>query len=448
MSEYVFERRDSVEPARVAPDYGASLRRQQMVGFAVIAVFAGTLGVWSIATRLNGAVATSGQFVVASEVKKVQHPTGGVVGELLVKDGDHVQAGAVVLRLDQTIARTNVQIVTKQLNELAVRVARLEAERDSLPALSISPELEARRDKPEIARLIAAETRLFNLRRDAMKGQQSQLRKRIAQRNDEIRGLKAQQAAKEREAAIISTELVGVQRLYERNLIQLTRLSQLQRQQASVEGERGQLTAAIAQSQGSIAETELQIIQIEVDQRAEALKELREIQAREAELVERRTAAADQLRRIDLRAPSSGTIHQLAVHTVGGVLAAGEPAMVIVPDADDLQLEARVAPSDIDQIVPGKTARVKIQAGNQSSNPELSGSVIRISADVTRDEPQGAAYYTIRIAVPRSEVERLAPIKVIAGMQAEAFVETVQRTPIDFLLKPISDRLAHAFRER
>jgi HlyD family secretion protein len=435
-------------PTSAADEHFASLRRLRTTGFGVIALFAGTLGVWSMTAQLHGAVTATGQFVVASDIKKVQHPTGGVVGQLLVKEGDHVQAGDIVLRLDETIARTNVQIVSKQLNELAARTARLEAERDNLDSLAFSDDLVARQGDPEIEQLIVAENRLFSLRRDAREGQQAQLRKRVAQLADEIAGLKAQQDAKVREASIIATELQGVQHLYERNLVNLTRLSELQRQQASLEGQRGQLTAAIAQSEGKIAETELQIIQIDVDVRAEALKELREIQAREGELVERRVAAEDQLRRIDLRAPSAGTVHQLAVHTVGGVLPAGEPAMLVVPDGDDLQLEVQISPRDIDQVEIGKEARIRVQAGNQANNPELAGSVVRIGADVIRDERQGTAYYMVRVAIPRNEIERLAPVVIIAGMQAEAFIETVKRTPLDFLLKPISTRLARAFRER
>lgn len=435
-------------PAQPKPDYLRSLRKQQLIGLSVVGFFAGTLGVWSMTTTLQGAVAAAGQFVVASEVKKVQHPSGGVVGELMVRDGDRVNAGDVVLRLDETLARANYQIVTKQIDEFAVRSLRLAAERDGAPDLSLTPDIEARRAAPEIAQLIAAETRLFEVRRAARDGQRAQLRKRVAQLRDEIKGLKAQQVAKEREAGIIAVELVGVEDLYKRNLIQLTRLSALQRDQASIEGQRGQLIANMAQSEGKIAEIELQIIQIDEDQRAEVMKELREIQSREGELVERRSAAQDQLRRIDLRAPSSGTVHQLTVHTLGGVLQPGEPAMLIVPADDDLQLDARVAPTDIDQISFGQTVRVKVQAGNQASNPELIGKVLRISADISRDERQGTVYYTVRVALPRSEMERLAPVRVIAGMQAEAYIETVPRTPLDFLLKPISTQFDRTFRER
>ncbi|AMJ61156.1 HlyD family type I secretion periplasmic adaptor subunit [Bosea sp. PAMC 26642] len=429
-------------------DYAESLRQQLRLGLIVIGVFVGTLALWSVTTTLQGAVAASGQFVVASDVKKVQHPTGGVVGELLVREGQRVKAGDIVLRLDETVVRANHQILTKQLDEFSVRSSRLDAERDGRQTLTLSPDIKARAGEPDVARLIAAETRLFEVRRMSRDGQRAQLRKRVAQLHDEVIGLAAQQGAKERESEIIKIELEGVQELYKRKLIQLTRLSALQREQASLEGQRGQLIANIAQAEGKIAEIELQIIQIDEDQRAEVMKELREIQGREGELVERRTAAQDQLKRIELRAPNSGTVHQLAMHTVGGVLQAGEAAMLIVPGDDDLQLETRVAPGDIDQISPGQIVRVKVQAGNQSTNPELTGTVARVSADTTRDERQGLVYYTVRVEMPRQEFERLAPIRIMAGMQAEAFIETVQRSPIGFLMKPIQTQMGRTFRER
>ncbi|RYG12727.1 MAG: HlyD family efflux transporter periplasmic adaptor subunit [Burkholderiales bacterium] len=231
-------------------------------------------------------------------------------------------------------------------------------------------------------------------------------------------------------------------------MIQLTRLSALQRDAASLQGQTGQLTAQMAQAEGKIAEIELQIIQLDEDQRSEVMKELREIQAKSGELVERRAAAADQLKRVDLRSPNTGVVHQLAVHTVGGVIQAGEPAMLIIPIEDDLQVEARVLPTDIDQITLGQSARAKVLAGQQSTNPELRGTVVRIAADVTRDDKQSPPFYSVRVALPKSEFERMGETKIIAGMQAEVFIETTVRTPLEYLMKPISDHLGRTFRER
>lgn len=424
------------------------LKRYRRFGFMTMLIFLGSLMSWSVLASLQGAVATAGQFVVASDVKKVQHPTGGVVGELLVKDGDRVNAGDVVIRLDDTLLRANYQIVAKQLDEFAVRRSRLEAERDGAASIELPAEFLQRENSPELTKLLASEQRLFETRRSAKDGQRSQLRKRVTQLHDEIRGLKAQQAAKEEESRIIAIELKGVEDLYRRNLIQLTRLSALQRDAASLQGQTGQLVAQMAQAEGKIAETELQIIQLDEDQRSEVMKELREIQAKTGELVERRTAAADQLKRVDLRSPNTGVVHQLAVHTVGGVIQAGEPAMLIIPVEDDLQVEARVLPTDIDQITLGQSARAKVLAGQQSTNPELRGTVVRIAADVTRDDKQSPPFYSVRIALPKSEFERMGETKIIAGMQAEVFIETTVRTPLEYLIKPISDHLGRTFRER
>jgi HlyD family secretion protein len=426
----------------------SALRRYRRAGVIVIALFAGTLSAWAITTRLKGAVMASGQFVVAGEVKKVQHPTGGVVSELRVREGQHVEAGDMLLRLDETIARANHQIVSRQLDEFAARSARLAAERDGESQLATPPELANRLGEAEIARLLAAEAKLFEARRTARNGQREQLRNRSAQLRDEIAGLQSQRAAKERESEIIATEMIGVADLYKRNLIQLTRLSALQRDQASIQGQRGQLAAQIAQAEGRIAEIELQIIQIGEDTRAETMKELREIQAKQGELAERLTAASDQLRRIELRAPVAGIVHQLAVHTVGGVLNSGEPAMLIVPGQAELQLDVRVAPSDVDQIHTGQSVRVKIHAGNQATMPDLTGTVSRIGADAVKDERLGQAFYTVRISLERSEFKKIQAIRFIAGMQAEAFIETGERSPIDFLLKPLFTHFDRTFRER
>lgn len=425
-----------------------ALRRLGFIGIALIAGFAGTVGLWAATSTLSGAVVAPGQFVVETSVKKVQHPTGGIVEELRVNEGDRVRVGDLLIRLDETVTRANLRVIVNQLDQFAARRARLVAERDGKPSVDTPPEFAARLDSPEIKDLLQAEQTLFAVRRSAREGQRAQLKKRIAQLGDEIQGLKAQQAAKTREAAIIATELKGVHELYAKNLVQLTRVSALERDAASIEGQRGQLLAAIAQAEGKVAETELQIIQIDEELRADAMKELREIQGKEAELVERRVAAEDQLKRVEIRAPSSGYVHQLAVHTVGGVISPAEPAMLIVPTNDALYLEARVAPQDVDQLAVGQRARVKVLAGNQRTTPELAGTVTRIGADVTKDPQAGAVYYLVRVALPRDEAEHLDGLKLMAGMQAEVFLETSERTPFEYLLKPLKDQIGRAFRER
>jgi HlyD family secretion protein len=435
-------------PEKDDGEIGRSLRFGHRIGYASILFFVGSFAAWSLGTHLQGAINTGGQFVVASDVKKVQHPTGGVVGELFVKDGQLVQEGQIVLRLDETMPRANAQIVSKQLDEMGIRAARLEAERDGSQSVLIPPNLLARSDNEEVNRLITSETRLFEIRRSAKDGQRSQLQKRVLQLGDEIRGLQAQKVAKEREAQIIAGELEGVTELYRQNLVQISRLTALQRQAAALDGQIGQYIASIAQSEGKISEIQLQIIQLDEDMRAEAMKELREIQGKSAELVERKIAAEDQLRRVEMRSPSTGTVHQLAVHTVGGVIQPGEIAMLIVPSGDELHMEARVSPTDIDQVSIGQTARVKVQAGNRSTNPELLGSIIRVAADVSKDDKQTPPFYSVRIMIPYKEIERLGDVKILPGMQAEVFIETLNRTPLDYFVKPMTDHFGRMFRER
>jgi HlyD family secretion protein len=428
--------------------FGRSLRGLALAGCVGIALFAGTVGVWAVAATLSGAVVASGQFVVDGNVKKVQHATGGIVGELRVREGERVEQDQVVIRLDDTLTRANLQVVSKQLDELAARRGRVEAERSGKDAIAIAPELAARRHEPEIAELIGAEESLFDARRAARDGQKAQLSQRIGQLHDEIAGLKAQQSGRDSQAVLIEEELGGVRGLYAKNLVSLSRKTQLEREAANLEGQRGQLIAALAQAEGKIAETKLQIIQIDASLREEAMKELREIQGKSAELVERRIAAQDQMKRIEIRSPSAGFVHQLSVHTVGGVISPAEPAMLIVPAEDSLQVEARINPPDIDQIALGQEARVKVHAFNQRTTPELAGKVSRISADTSRDQQTGTTFYTIRVTVPAAEFARLGTNRITAGMQAEVFVRTEDRTPLEYIVKPLQEQIAKAFRER
>lgn len=430
------------------PEFSGSLRRLALVGSASVILFAGTIGVWAVTTTLSGAVVASGQFVVDGNVKKVQHATGGIVGELRVREGDRVEQDQIVIRLDDTVTRASLQVITKQLDEFAARRARLQAERDRKAAVTVAPELLHRISEPEIAELVAAELSLFEARRTARDGQKAQLAKRVGQLSDEIRGLQSQQSARDRQAVLIEEELLGVRGLYAKNLVSLSRKAQLEREAASLEGQKGQLVAAVAQAEGKIAETQLQIIQIDDALREEVMKELREIQGKTAELVERRIAAEDQLKRIDIRATSAGFVHQLAVHTVGGVITPAEPAMLIVPAEDALQVEARINPPDIDQIALGQPAQIKLHAFNQRTTPELTGTVARISADTSRDQQTGATFYTIRVSVSAAELARLTPNRITAGMQADVFVKTEDRTPLEFIVKPLKDQIAKAFRER
>ncbi|MDE2378279.1 HlyD family type I secretion periplasmic adaptor subunit [Bradyrhizobium sp.] len=425
-----------------------SIKFHLMLGLVIVLVLAGGLGGWASTVLISGALIAPGQVVVESNVKKVQHPTGGVVGEVRARDGDLVKAGDIVVRLDDTVTKANLAIVTKNLDAAQARAARLQAEQRGLDKITFPPELLQRADDPDVKTLLASETKLFEVRVNGRAGQKAQLRERITQLNEEIEGLAAQEKAKDQEISLVQKELTGVRDLYDKHLVQLSRLTTLERDSARLNGERAQYVASRAQAKGKITETELQIIQVDKDMVSEVSKDLRETNDKIGELIERKVTAEDQLRRVDIRAPQDGMVLQSTVHTVGGVVTAGDTLMLIVPQADDLQVEAKVNPIDIDKLQIGQKTLLRLSAFNQRTTPELNGLVSRVSPDVTTDQRTGQSYYTIRVSMPPEEVARLGEVKLIPGMPVEAFVQTGDRTLLSYLMKPLHDQLMRTFRER
>ena len=425
-----------------------STQRPLLVGGIAVVLLVVGIGGWAATTQLSGAVIASGKLVVDTNVKKIQHPTGGIVGELLVKEGDKVKQGDVVLRLDGTQTRSSLGIVNKALDELLARQARNEAELNGTPSVTFPAELAGRGGAPEVARLMSGEKKLFEMRRTARDGQKAQLREQIQQLQLQIQGNQAQEAAKVKEIQLVAQELEGVRVLWKQNLVPISRVTALERDSARLEGERAALTANVAQNRGRIAELELKIHQIDQDLSTEVGKEMAENRAKTSEMTERRIAADDQLKRIDLIAPQDGRIFQRSVHTVGGVIQAGEQVMLIVPESDSLIVEAKVAPHDIDQVHVGQHAVLRFAAFNQRTTPELDGEVIRIGADVAQDDRASEPYYSVRIRVRDGELDRLDGLQLIADMPVEAFIQTTPRTVASFLVKPLTDQLARAFRGR
>jgi HlyD family secretion protein len=426
----------------------SSIRLHLIVGLTVVVLLAGGLGGWAATAEISGALIAPGSIVVESSVKKVQHPTGGVIGELRAHDGDLVKAGDVVVRLDDTVTKANLAIVTKNLDALWARAARLEAEQRGADKIVFPAMLLDRANDPDVKNLMASETKLFEVRTTGRTGQKAQLHERITQLNEEIGGLNAQEQAKDQEIALVEKELVGVRSLYDQHLVQLTRLTTLERDGARLAGERAQYIASKAQAKGKITETELQIIQVDKDMVSDVSKDLRDANDKIGEYIERKVTAEDQLRRVDIRAPQDGMVEQSTVHTVGGVITAGDAIMMIVPQADDLQVEAKVNPQDIDKLQIGEKTLLRLSAFNQRTTPELNGVITRVSPDVTTDQRTGQSYYTIRVSMPPAEVARLGEVKLIPGMPVEAFVQTGNRTMLSYLIKPMHDQLMRAFRER
>ena len=426
----------------------ASTRRHILVGLTATGLLVMAVAGWGGGTKLAGAVIANGFVVVESEVKKVQHPEGGIVGELRVRGGARVQKGQVVLRLDATQTKADLGVITKSLDELYARRGRLDSEKEGAEVVTFPHDLMSRAEgNPDVEHLVEGERKLFLLRLEARKGRKAQLRERVSQLKEEIRGLSEQIDAKREEIALIQEELKGVLGLWEKKLIPFTRVTALKRDAARLEGERGQLIASRASTRGKISEVELQIIQIDEDARSEVAEELADVRGKIAELSERRIAAEDLLNRIDIRAPQSGFVHQLSVHTIGGVVGAGETLMLIVPENDALTIEAKVSPADIDQLVVGQEVFLRFSAFNQQTTPQLNGTLRRISADLTEDERTGERYYTVRVDVSEGEIARLGDLQIVPGMPVEAFIRTRDRTVLSYLFKPLSDQIMRTFRD-
>jgi HlyD family secretion protein len=426
----------------------ASIRRHIIAGSVLVGVLVFGLGGWASTAEISGALIAQGSLVVDSNVKKVQHPTGGVVGELLARDGDRVKEGQVLIRLDETVTRANLAIVTKGLTELYARKARLSAERDGVDTVAVPRELAKTIDDPDVKEALSSERKLFDLRRTARAGQKQQLQERVTQLQQEIIGLTAQLSAKDQELGLIEQELQGVRELWQKNLVQLTRLTSLQRDEAKIQGERGQLVAQSAEAKGKIAEIQLQIIQVDQDLSSDVAKELRETESKIGEYVERKVTAEDQLKRTVIRAPQDGVVFQSTANTVGGVVAAGDPIMLIVPESDNLLVEVKVDPKDIDQVQFDQPVVLRFSSFNARTTPEINGKVVRIAADTTVDQRTGQSYYLVRISMTAEEVARLGDVKLTPGMPVEAFVQTGERTMLSYLMKPLHDQFMRAFREK
>lgn len=424
-------------------------RRYLLIGFlTLLALFVG-FGGWAAQTNLAGAVLASGNVVVASNVKKIQHPTGGVVGKIFVKNGDHVKAGQLLLRLDETITRANVEIVSRQLDELEGQQARLVAERDDKDAITFPSGLLARTESdPAVAQIVSGEQSLFDKRVSSRALQKRQLDERISAIREEIAGTEGQVTAKAKEIALIGKQLDSLEDLETRQLVTTSKMLELRRDAARLEGERAQLQAAIGQSKGRIAEIEVQKTSVDADAKSEVAKDLREAQGKIAELRERRVAAEDQLSRVEMRSPVDGFVHQLSVFTVGGVISNAEPVMLIVPKGDKLVIEAKVSPNDIDQIHIDHEATVRFPAFNRRTTPTIFGRVATISPDLTKDAQTNTTYFVVRIAIPDGELSKLEGVKLSPGMPAEVQITTEQRSALSYLLKPFEDQYARAFKER
>ena len=436
-------------PKKTAPRRGWSARKPLIIGLLGLLLLVGGFGGWAVFSNIAGAVVVSGRVEVDQNRQVVQHPDGGVVDEIFVDEGDLVERGDILIRLDPSELRSELLIVEGQLFELMARRGRLEAERDEAERVEFDPELlEVARERPDVAELVEGQRRLFHARRESNAREIEQLEKRRGQIRNQIEGIEAQRASLRTQLELIEQELGNQQSLLDRGLAQAATVLNLRRNAANLEGTLGELKASKAQAEGRITETEIEILKLGTRQREEAITRLRDLRYRELELVEQRRSLKEQLNRLEITAPVSGVVYGMTVHTPRSVIRPAEPALYLVPQDRPLVIAARVDPIHIDEIHMGQAVNLRLSSLDQRQTPELAGSVVQVSADAFEDEATGRSFYRAEIVLEEGEMEKLPEGTVlIPGMPVQAFVRTADRSPIAYLVKPLADYFTKAFRE-
>lgn len=430
-----------------APDKRWSAFRHLFIGFLALIVLVGGFGKWAVTAQITGALITTGQIEVDRNRQVVQHPDGGVVEDILVDEGDAVAAGDLLLRLDATVLRSELAVVEGQLYELVARRGRLEAERDGVESVTYDTLL-LEADSADVTDLMAGQDRLFHARLETVRRSSEQLTQQRAQISSQLVGIQAQQTALATQRALIAQELEDQQSLLDRGLAQASRVLGLQREEASLSGLAGELTAQAAQAAERMTEIDIQILGLASTRREDAISTLRDLQYNELELSERRRTLTRQLDRSDIRAPVSGIIYGLQVFAPQSVILPADPVLFLIPQDRPLVIATQVQAIDIDQIFLGQKVTLRFSAFDQKRTPELQGTVTLVSADVFQNEDGGAAYYRAEVQLDAGEIDRLpSDMTLIPGMPVEAFVRTADRTPLNFLVKPLADYFAKAFRE-
>ncbi len=420
------------------------------VGFSTIVLLVGGVGAWSVGTQIAGAVVATGTVQVESERQVVQHPDGGVVGQILARDGDIVAAGDVLIRLDGTFLRSELAVVERQLAEIfarRARRARLIAERDGTePDFRNVPEFSLT-DADTIQEQINGQWNLFVARTKSLGQEVQQLGEQQIQIEKQIEGTQAQLMALARQLDLIEKELTDVQSLFDRGLVQVTRLLELQRAEARLQGEIGGLTSTVAEARARISALAIERLRLGDTRREEAISRLRDIQFSEIELQGRRISLTERLARLNVRAPVAGTVFGSRVFAVQGVVQAAEPMMYLVPGDQPLQVSARISPTDVDQVFVGQNVSLMFTMFSRRTTPEIPGIVVRVSADAETDEATGTTFYETVLQPDRAELLSHEDIKLLPGMPVEAFLKTEDRTPLSYLTQPLTVYFNRAFRE-
>ena len=434
------------QPTSQSPD--AAIKAYQRFGMICLYLLIGGIGGWSVLATLQGAVIAPGTITVKANVKRIQHLEGGIISEILIEEGERVTKGQPLLRLDRTRDAANLAALDSNLNELKARHARLLAERDKKDIIPFDEALlKQASDNAEIKDILDGQRNLKKAREATINGQITQLEQRITELHEVIKGLSAQSKSKLRQLELISKEHDDLLKLKAKGLVPQTRLLALEREKARLEGEHGELIANTARTKLQIHETNLQILQIEKETFATLLTELRDIAVRTNQLKEQRTALTDKLKRMEIKAPESGYVHNLAVNTIGGVVSPGDPVLMIVPEKAELIIAAKVNPSDIDQLHKGQRATVRLTAFDQRTTPEITGLVSLIPGDAITDQQGAPPYYKVHLHLPKEELAKLTGKTLIPGMQSEVYIETKSRPVFEYLLQPLTDQIRRAMRE-
>jgi HlyD family secretion protein len=426
----------------------ARSRELVLAGTALIGIFVIGFGTWAAVAPLESAAIANGTVVSESSRKTIQHLEGGIIAQILVHDGDIVQAGQVLLRLDDTKARTTMVALQGQVWDARAAEARLIAERDGASAIAFPADLVAKSSEPGVAAALAGQQKIFDTQHQLQGSKIAAIGERINQVNEEIKGHQAEVAALDQRTKLLNEEIAGVQQLVDKGLERKPRLLSLQRDLAEMEGKRGDTMAHIAKAKQTIAESEVDILSLQNDRQKDVADELRDTQKKLHEVQEQAQAAADVLARIDIRAPETGTITDLRVHTPGGVINPGEALLDLVPQTDRLVVDARVRPEDIDRVHEGLPAQVRLMPYKQRRTPPIDATVVYVSADRLTDTHTNESYYRAKLRLDEKELASLVDVKMVPGMPSEAMIKTGETTAALYALSPILDSFHRAFREK
>lgn len=432
--------------APAVPNWSA--RGPLLTGIIALLLLLGGVGIWSVRTSISGAVVASGMIQVESNRQVIQHPDGGVVSEIMVRDGDAVQPGDILLRLDGTRIASELAVVNGQIQEIAARQARLLAERDGLAEVAFDPALLAvAATDPEVANQVEGERRLFNTRRQALAQEISLLGEQNAQIGNRIKGIEAQLAALHTQIKILDEELSNQQRLLDQQLTQAGRVLELQRMRADMQGQIGRLEAEIAELRGQSASNAISLLKLETTRREEAGTALRDLEFSKIELTERRLALEDTQSRLDVRAPMGGIVYNSQIFALQSVLQPAQPILYIVPQDQPLVVQARVNAINVDEVFVGQEVTLRFSAFDQRKMPDIMGRIERISADVIVDQATQQSYYAAEVVPLPSEMSKLGGQTLLPGMPVEAYIKTGDRTAFSYLTQPFRNFFDKAFRE-